>query len=327
VLLGSATIANPVVFALPPAGLPTHDRIFTSSVIHQQGFNVTDTAAFDQHWSVQVAASQDWIWTDNYNNAGARTGGYSTDGVSPFASVLYKPAPNKTVYVSYGSSLQQGDVAPTTVVNAGQALPPYRSRQAEAGYKMTRRRVDFTSTVFWIERPFANTDPADNVFKISGDQVNYGVEATLSGRLAERLTVYGGMTVLDTNVTKTGNAATDNKRFVGIPNYKSSLLTEYRLPVGSSTFASVTWQLLGRRAIDDINSAWTPAYNVVDLGVRYSHRLLRQSITWKAAVNNVADVHYWSTLGPGNITGTNVGSYTGHLGAPRTVAVPMNVAF
>jgi len=97
VLLGNATIANPVVFALPPAGLPRHDRIFTSSVIHQQGFNVTDTAAFDQHWSVQMAASQDWIWTDNYNNAGIRTGGYSTDGVSPFASVLYKPAPNKTV--------------------------------------------------------------------------------------------------------------------------------------------------------------------------------------------------------------------------------------
>jgi iron complex outermembrane receptor protein len=240
---------------------------------------------------------------------------------------MYKPAPNKTAYVSYGSSLQQGDVAPTTVVNSGQALPPYRSRQAEAGYKMTRRRVDFSSAVFWLERPFANTDPADNVFKVSGDQVNYGVEATLSGRLAERLTVYGGATVLDTNVTKTGNPATDNKRFVGIPNYKSSLLTEYRMPVGAGTFASVTWQLLGRRAIDDINSAWTPAYNVVDLGVRYSHRLLHQAVTWKAGVNNVGDVHYWSTLGPGNITGTNVGSYTAHLGAPRTVAISMDLVF
>ena len=50
-------------------------------------------------------------------------------------------------------------------------------------------------------------------------------------------------------------------------------------------------------------------------------------MTWKFQVNNVADVHYWSTIGTGNITGTNVGSYTAHLGSPRTVAASMEVAF
>ena len=37
--------------------------------------------------------------------------------------------------------------------------------------------------------------------------------------------------------------------------------------------------------------------------------------TWRLNVNNVGNTHYWSTLGPGNITGTNVGSYTAHLGS------------
>ena len=55
----------------------------------------------------------------------------------------------------------------------------------------------------------------------------------------------GGLTVLDANVTKTGNAATDDKHFVGIPRFKSSLLTEYRLPVGTGTFLSVNWQFIG----------------------------------------------------------------------------------
>lgn len=327
VLLGNATIANPIVFALPSAGLPQHDHIVMSSAIQQQGFNATDTATFSEHWSLRVAASQDWIWTDNYNNSAVRTGGYRANGVSPSGSLLYKPLANMTVYGSYGSSLQQGDVAPTTVANAGQALPPYRSRQVEVGYKMALSRINVSTAAFWLERPFANLDPADNVFKISGDQVNYGVEAMLSGRVAEKLVVYGGLTVLDTNVTKTGNAATDNKHFVGIPGYKSSLLTEYQLPVGVGTFVSLTWQTCGRRPIDDINSTWTPAYNVVDLGVRYSHVLLNRAVTWRVAVNNVADAHYWSTLGPGNITGTNVGSYTGHLGAPRTASVSMEVTF
>ena len=59
--------------------------------------------------------------------------------------------------------------------------------QQEVGYKLALRQVDVSTAVFRLDRPFANTDPVDNVFKISGDQINYGVEFTLSGRLTDRL--------------------------------------------------------------------------------------------------------------------------------------------
>jgi iron complex outermembrane receptor protein len=232
-----------------------------------------------------------------------------------------------TFYGTYASSLQQGDIASSTAANPSQALPPYRSTQTEVGYKVALARIDLSTAVFRLDRPFANTDPADNVFKISGEQINYGVEATISGRLTDRLITSSGLTVLDTNVTRTGNPATDGQHFVGIPAYRSNLLAEYRLPVGRATYANVNWQLVGRRPIDDINSTWTPAYNVVDLGWRYAHPVMNRMTTWRLTVNNVTDVHYWSTLGPGNITGTNVGSYTAHLGSPRTVAASMEVAF
>jgi iron complex outermembrane recepter protein len=327
VLLGSATVTAPVAFALPAGGVPTHNSIFLSSSVHQQGVNASDLAALDRHWSVRLAVSQDWIWVDGFNNTGARTSTYQTNGVSPSVSLIFKPAPQMSLYGTYASSLQQGDIASTTAANPGQALPPYRSTQTETGYKVSLARVDLSTAVFRIDRPFANTDPADNVFKISGDQINYGVEATLSGRLTDRLITSSGLTVLDTNVTKTGNPATDGQRFVGIPAYRSNLLAEYRLPPGPATFVNVNWQLVGRRPIDDINSTWTPAYNVVDLGLRYAHPIMSRMTTWRLTVNNVTDVHYWSTLGPGNITGTNIGSYTAHLGLPRTVAASIEVAF
>jgi iron complex outermembrane receptor protein len=327
VLLGSATISDPVIFPLSSAGIPAHANLFISSVVHQQGFNVADTVTLDEHWSFRLTASQDWIWTDNYNNANVRISGYSTNGVSPLESVMFKPVANMTVYGTYGSSLQQGDLAPGTAANPGQALSPYRSTQAEVGYKLLLRPLSFSAAVFRIDRPFANTDPADNVFKISGDQVNTGVEAVLAGHLADRLVLSGGLTVIDTNVTKTGNAATDDKHFVGIPRVKSSVLAEYQLPAGRATFVCVNWQSVGQRPIDDINSAYTPSYNIVDLSARYTRTLMNRPTTWRFGVNNVTDVHYWSTLGPGNITGTNVGSYTAHLGSPRTVAASMEVAF
>ena len=91
VRLGSASIANPVVFGLPPAGIPTHTNIFNSGMINQQGFNMVDSIALTRRWSTRIAISQDWIWTNNYNNAGVRTGGYKDNGLSPLASLLFKP--------------------------------------------------------------------------------------------------------------------------------------------------------------------------------------------------------------------------------------------
>jgi iron complex outermembrane receptor protein len=327
VLLGTASIAAPVVFGLPAAGIPTHDNIFLSSGVHQQGINASDTVTFTSRWSARIALSQDWLWVDNFNNAGAKTSSYHTDGVSPSASLLFKPAPNMTIYGTVASSLQQGDIASSTAANPGQALSPYRSTQQEVGYKLALRQIDLTTAVFRLDRPFANTDPADNVFKISGDQVNYGVELTMSGRLTDRLITTSGLTLVDTNVTNTGNPATDGQHFVGIPAYRSNVMAEYRLPLGQPTFVNVNWQLVGRRPIDDINSLYTPAYSVVDVGLRYAHPIASKMTTWRLTINNVTDVHYWSTLGPGNITGTNVGSYTAHLGQPRTVAASMEVAF
>jgi iron complex outermembrane receptor protein len=327
VLLGSASIAAPVVFALPAAGIPTHANIFLSSGVHQQGINASDTVTVNDRWSAKIALSQDWLWVDNFNNTRTKTSSYHANGVSPSASLLFKPVPTMTLYGTVASSLQQGDIASSTAANSGQALPPYRTNEQEVGYKFTLNGINVSTAVFRLDRPFANTDPADNVFKISGDQINYGFEVMISGRLTDRLITSSGLTLLDTNVTKTGNPATDGQHFVGIPAYRSNLMAEYRLPFSSPTFVNVNWQLVGRRPIDDINSGYTPAYNVLDLGLRYAHPMLKRMTTWRLTVNNVTDVHYWSTLGPGNITGTNVGSYTAHLGSPRTIAASMEVAF
>jgi iron complex outermembrane receptor protein len=247
--------------------------------------------------------------------------------VSPLISLLYKPQPRTTLYATWGSSLQQGDVAPTTAVNGGQGLEPYRSHQLEIGYKLSLPGLDVSTAWFRLERPFANLDPADNVFKISGDQLNYGVEAMVTGRVGARLTTYGGFTVLDPTLTNTAAVEAEGKHFVGIPTWKSNLLTEYRVAAGPATFVMLNWQLVGRRPIDDANTAYTPAYNVVDAGVRYAHALKGVATTWRLNVNNIGNTHYWSTLGPGNITGANVGSYTAHIGQPRTVAISMEVAF
>jgi iron complex outermembrane recepter protein len=251
-----------------------------------------------------------------------------------------------TLYATFADSIQAPDVAAANsgnivIVNASQALPPYRSKEGEVGYKLRVRRINFATALFRIERPFANyvigvTDPVCGAqsgtsnceaLRITGNQVNYGAEATVSGRVFDSLMVTGGISVLNPKLTNTGIAATNDRNFVGIPDYKSNILGEYRVPKIMGVFLNFDWQYVGRRPIDDINSSYTPQYNTFDVGVRYTTKVFGKLTTWRVTANNVTDVHYWSTLGPGSITGQSTGSYLGHLGEPRLVTASMRFDF
>ncbi len=364
------SIADPLIDVPPAAGIFSYTKtsastgIYTSSIIHQQGFNLGDTITLSPRWILRGAASQDWTWTNNYTTTGKPNYlfdpntalNYMSQGVSPTGSIIFKPRVNMTIYGTFADSIQAPDTpvastfgnskTPTVcticVVNSGQALSPYRSKEGEIGYKLALRRINFSTALFRIERPFANTvasvvNPSAcgslsgtascEEYEIVGNQLNYGVESMLSGRIFDSLMVTGGITVLNPKLTDTGVAATNNRDFVGIAAYHSNILAEYRLPVLVGAFFNFDWQHVGRRPIDDINSTYTPQFNTFDVGVRYSAKVLGKIATWRVMANNVSDVHYWSTLGPGGITGQSTGSYLGHLGEPRLITASMRYDF
>jgi iron complex outermembrane receptor protein len=386
-------IANPLIDADP--GYTPYKGVYglyASSIIHQQGFNFGDTITLTPHWLLHAAASQDWTWTTNYSSPGGpahESTGYMSQGVSPTGSVLFKPTANQTAYVTFADSIQAPDTAPGNsgsgataiyITNASQPLPPYRSTQWEAGYKLESRRMNFSADLFRLRRPFANvvelfaysasnttaqnTCGAGGILttagqicetdKIIGQQINYGAEAMLSGNVTKSLRIIGGITALNPKLTQTfvllpvGNPyvsatctdpagvaktalvcpsyVTNNKTFVGIPDYKSNVLAEYQLPVLSTAFFTFDWQHVGRRAADDRNSYYVPQYNTFDLGGRYSARVFGKLTTWLVTVNNVSNVHYWSTLGPGSITG-QASADLAHLGEPRLLTATMRYEF
>ena len=327
VLLGSANISNPVTFAPPTAGFPDVDTQYKSSVATQQGFNVSDTITLSKEWAVKMAFSQDRMETKNYSKTGAQTSAYSDSGWSPMPSLMYKPRENVTTYLTYANSLQQGDIAPAGSANANTGLAPYRSKQVEAGVKLALSKLDVSLALFQLERPFALVDPTDNTFKLSGKQENSGLEATAVGELTDHLVVFGGITLLDPKMKATGNPLTDNTQYVGMPKVRSNLLFEYRVPSAPGFVVSFDWQYSAKRPGDDTNLFWSPSYSVFDVGARYTTQVMGKTTTLRLAVNNLADEHYWSTIGPSNLTGANTGNMTAHLGAPRTVAASMSIDF
>lgn len=325
-LLGSASLANPVVFARPAAGMPDVLDQYQSSVVIQQGFNISDTMAFSRQWSLKLALSQDWMQTQNYSKAGVKTTSYNRNGLSPMPSLIFKPRPDVTTYVTYASSLQQGEIAPSGSLNQNTSLAPFRSTQWEAGVKVARPNIDYCFAVFRLERPFARLD-TDKVYKTMGQQVNNGLEATVVGKVTRDLKIFSGITLLDPTLRTTGNAATEGKQYVGMPKMRTNILLEYGVPWATGLVATFDWQYLARRPGNDPNTTWAPAYTVIDLGARYTTRVLGKATTWRLAVDNLTNKFYWSTIGPSNLTGAVSGNMTAHLGAPRTVAASMSVNF
>jgi iron complex outermembrane receptor protein len=354
-----ASIANPVNDVIPAGGLYSYTKtspstgIYVSSIIRQQGINFGDEIMLTPKWFLRVGASQDWTWTSMYTDTSATgfsktpiPGGYYNQGVSPTASIGFKPRGNMTIYASFVDSIQAPDIAGTStpsliITNASQPLPAYRSKEGEIGYKLRVRRINFSTALFRLDRPFANytTNVVNPVcgalsgtmncetYQITGEQRNYGIETMMSGRIVESLMVTGGLTVLNPKLTDTGIAATNDRNFVGIPDFKSNVLAEYRVPVLTGTFFTFDWQHVGRRAIDDINSEYTLQYNTFDFGIKYSAKVFGKLTTWRITANNATNVHYWSTLGPASITGTSTGNYLAHLGDPLLITASMRYNF
>jgi iron complex outermembrane receptor protein len=327
VRLGTANIDAPALFPEPAAGPPETRANYHSSNNYQQGVNVGDTMRFSDRWSTRLGVSQDWFHTANFNAAGVKTSKYSESGLSPAASVIFKPTAEMSTYLTYASSLQPGDLAPGTAANAGSSLTPYRSKQVEVGYKASWGKIDLGAAIFRIERPFASIDPTDQTFKITGQQVNEGVELSSVGELAEGLALYGGITVLDARLEDTPVAATDDKRYVGAARVKGNTLLEYTIPRLPSLVVSFNYQFSSRRPANDTNTQFAPGYDLFDIGARFTSRIGQSAVTWRLAVNNLTNEQYWSTIAPSNLTGANTGNLLAHLGSPRTVLASMTVAF
>jgi iron complex outermembrane receptor protein len=139
------------------------------------------------------------------------------------------------------------------------------------------------------------------------------------------LTLYGGLTLLDARMEHTLAPSANGKLYVGAPKIRGNLLVEYAVPAVRGLVASIDYGFASARAEDDTNAYMSPGYSVFDIGIRYIAAVRGKPVTCRLSVDNVGDKHYWSTIAPSNLTGTNTGSLIAHLGPPRTILAGITV--
>ena len=316
--LGSANLNNPQSFDL--SGVPDFEHRYQSASSWQQSLIAADDITLSPRWSVMLSGSQSWLATRNYSLKGVQTSSSADQGLSGAASVVFKPAPNMTTYVTYADSLQQGDTAPTGSANAGNILAPYRSKEWEVGYKTAVAQTNLSVAAFRITRPFAYVASADNVYRVAGEQRNDGLEFMADGHVTRNLSLFGGVTWLNPLLRDTGNVSTDGKRIVGLPHFAFNMLAEYRIPQVTGLSTSFNAHYISSRPTDDANTASASGYATFDISAAYEAVILGRLTTFRLGVFNLTNKRYWTNIYPGGLNGyTGAGNASAQLGAPRTV--------
>jgi len=264
------------------------------------------------------------IVATTYTYDGVFDNAYDKSKLSPVLGAVVKPWDGVSLYANYIEGLSQGATAPATSTNPGQTLAPYESKQKEVGAKFDFGKVRVTTAYFTTEKPrgFVN---AAGAFTSQGKEEHQGVELMTYGQLLPSLRVLGGVTWLDAKQKNTGNAATEDKQTIGIPNRQANLGLEwdaFMLPGLTFDARVIT---TGHVYANGENTQRLPGWTRLDIGARYATEIKGHLFTVRSRIDNITDRDYWASAGG---SASDTGNY-GYLvlGAPRTVTVSAQLDF
>jgi catecholate siderophore receptor len=165
------------------------------------GLYVTDTIVFNQQWELTGAMRFDHFRARFDQNLGKASHFARTDDVwSPRAALVYKPTPETSVYISYGTSFNPSAENLALAAN-NQALPPEKDRTYEIGGKaqVWDGLLSLTAAVFNTEKTNARiTDPLQPALQtLAGTEKVNGFEFGAQGRITEHWEIIAGYTYLD----------------------------------------------------------------------------------------------------------------------------------
>lgn len=323
-------IYNPVF--VPPSfadttGLPRSGDLIPFADATTTSFAIADTMTFgDGFAELTVGGRHQKYRAQSFNvrpgnpaaPVGERNYLYEDSRFSPSVAALVNLTDQFAIYGNYVEALTEGPTAPGRAANAGEIFPAVVNRQKEIGVKYDLGDVLLTAALFEIRQANGITDPATNIFGLSGRQINRGVELSAYGEPFDGVRLLGGITFMDAELAKTAGGLQDGNEVPGIPSTAFTLYGEYDTPWIEDL--TLTGRILhsGSNYYDQNNTQKIDGWTRVDLGARYKiQRENAKPIELKFNVENVANENYWSSSARGFLA----------AGAPRTFMLSASFDF
>lgn len=225
---------------------------------------------------------------------------------------------------TYAKGLEEAGVAPATAANRNEVLPPIAVTQREFGVRLTPSAgLSLVAAGFDTRKPYAGVDATTDLYRLLGTVKHRGFEASIAGRPITGLAlVIGGVWLapwLSGGEVSTGRVGT---RPVGVPTFRAVASVDYAAPWVKGLSIDTAVASVGRRAASSAPLAGGNQLEVdplasVNLGTRFSFRLIGTSFALRAQVQNVFDQFSWEVNS----------SETLNYSAPRRARVVLTADF
>ncbi len=282
---------------------------------------IADTLSWaEDKVQLTVGVRHQKVNTKSFNvSTGAITSKGDASANTPVVGLVVKPWSNSVaLYANHIEAISAGDTVGTTaqIVNKGEVLAPYKSKQQEFGVKWDQGNFANTLSFYQITKPnkinvyLPAPDDAKYIVAYDGEQENRGIEWSAFGKIAENVRLLGGITYMQGELIRTEKGATNGKIPYGIPKWLMNLGVEWDTPWNPDLTLSFRAIHTGSQYINTANTLKIPNWTRYDIGASYKTTIDKTPVTFRASVENVFNKNYWAgSFGDGYVT----------LGIPRTV--------
>jgi iron complex outermembrane receptor protein len=296
--LGAATslnVANPV-YGLSVGPFAT--AINSDQSLRQTGVYLQDQIAFGGLRGV-FGLRQDWAHQNTHNLLANTTAVRSDTATSYRAGLLYLFDNGIAPYASYSTSFEPS----TSLDAAGNPFKPTEAQQYEIGVKYQPAGLDavFTLSAFDIRQQnvvYYNASTGFN--QQQGEIHSRGVELEARGNVTPNLELIAALTLLDTEISKSGIASLVGKSPQAVPHYYGSLWANYTIDSGTLEGLSIGGGLrfVGASYSNDANTVKADGYALFDAALRYDFGAKNPKLKGLQAtlnITNLFDKEYYSS--------------------------------
>jgi catecholate siderophore receptor len=290
-------------------GAKRPDKTWTYDVtIDTQAVYLIDTVELSKQLFIHGGIRFDHFEREQIGAAATNTASRSDDFTTWNVGVVYKPLPIASIYAAYstavapiGSELDATGPDYGGLNSAGAVLDPERAKSAEIGTKweLFDRRLLLTFALFQVEKENARELNSQTLGATGAYRIQ-GIELGVQGKVTDKLSLFGGLVLMDTEVTKSGAAISNVGRdLANVPELQFTLLAKYQLTDkfsigGQAIYSAGVWG--GMFAANDGN--FPVAFQIPDhwrFDVMAEYKFTK-NFSAQLNVVNITDELYYDTL-------------------------------
>jgi catecholate siderophore receptor len=250
--LPGQSIYAPSYTFIPFSTIPSLSGNPTRYDVDSKALYAVDTANWQDTIILNGGVRYDGYNLRSSNNTLSST--VNSDFVNYNGGIVYKPVPIGSLYAAYATSTNPfGSELDGTAADYGGAVPggvvlgPERNKGAEIGTKweLFDRHMLVSAALFQTEKENARETVTVNGVNTLTSGAAYriqGVDIEASGNLTDRWSIFGGIVLMESKVTKSNIASNVGLQLANVAHQSFSLLSKYKFDGGWELGGQAVWR-------------------------------------------------------------------------------------